>query len=177
MYSNAIAQVFTMSNSSKTKEIKASDILRINIINNNAECSTYYTYYGALKDVSDDSIAIQAKYYRITTNFYNPNAVLEPNIEYNNHLVMINKKDISDVRKFKSLKDIKRKTNLSRLGGVLFISGGITALNALLFANGKSRTNLLIASGVQAVAGISLGIATHPKKHKFKKTDDPWKFD
>jgi|GEM_PF-2949095 len=182
---NCFGQKIGLANSNKLEKIKKSDIFEITIggfdelykpIREN--CCGYINIKGSIKSIKEDSIIIEIS--ELKTVFIDDDIDMNKELLYDwkneNKLKSFHQNDIYVLKKYKSEKAIKTKKNLTAIGGILVLSGVFTSLNTLIFSNKANRKNLLIASAVQFGFGLTLAIAQSPKKHYFKKVDDPWRF-
>lgn len=68
----------------------------------------------------------------------------------------------------------KRKRTWSTIGGLLFITGATTALQAVLVDGGNSRTSLLVSGGIQIGTGIILAKTNGSKRLYLRNRSVTW---
>ena len=177
--SNICAQQFEISNSSKSKKIKKGYFIEMisgelgEVVPN---CCEYTQMFGYLDSVRGDSIYMKVNTMNINKSKDGLSLSEAYQFEKLDIIQAIPKDDILYMKIYKSKKSQKRSNAFALVGGLLIISGSVTALNTFLVKDKSNKRNLFIAGGIQIGAGFILGISTNPSKYHFKKVNDPYKF-
>ena len=131
---------------------------------------------GYVNSISNDSVLLNVTNLSINSIIDDSSKEMVYNWENENKLKSISQSDILYLTRYKSKKAKKIRNALSITGGILLFGGAITTLNTLLVGKKGNRKDLLIIGGIEAGAGIILGLSSVKKDYYFKNTDDPWRF-
>ena len=146
-------------------------------INEDVNCCDYIKFEGHLTRVFPDSLQFNFQKSTIWQDLNSGTSLLEnPEFWSDTPLKTIAKSDIGYLTQYKSEKNRKSKEALGAIGGLIAIGGVLTGVNALIFADGDSRNNLLIASAIQLGVGLTVGLSSSKKSMQFKEIEDPWQF-
>ena len=177
---NAFGQGIKISNDKKSKTFKEQSIFEIQSGINRMEkfdCCNFTEVRGIITSIEKDSIQMKVsmlKKTQITEEYSTSQTKLSKNQKIK---MAIAKTDILTLKNFKNLNKAKNQNATSGLGALLVTTGIITGLNSLLVSKGKNRNRLLISGGLQVGIGALIIKLGRPKKYRFKKSNEPWKFD
>jgi len=179
VFSNIFSQQFEISNSSYSKKIKKGYFIEMivgDVGDENPNCCAFTQMYGYLDSVLKDSIYMKVE--NMSINRSQDNVSLSENYQWEklHKIQAIPKDEILYLKIYKSKKSQKRSDAFAIVGGLLMVSGCITALNTFLVKDSSNKNTFLIAGGIQISTGVLLGLSTNPSKYHFKKVNDPYKF-
>lgn len=130
---------------------------------------------GKIISISADSLTLQLSAYKskqmvenvkIEEVFHSNTGTIETTIAH---------RDIIYLKNYKTLKQQKKKASLFvGLGGVMFFTGAVTALNAFVVNDKSNINNLLISGGAQFGLGIGFMIAGNSKKYSLSDSENNW---
>ena len=173
------AQTLTLTNGSMEKKLVSSGIYEIYLADSETDfrndCCNYTDLRGTLTNVTTDSIYMKLNW------FAERNMIDDTKIAYStvsqkgSNYSSFAHSDIFSIRHFKSDKSKKRKQNLSTTGGLLVITGLVTAVNTFLLDNKDGRQILWQSAGVQGGLAIAFIIAGSSKKYQLKGGNPEWK--
>ncbi len=142
------------------------------------DCCGTATYYGRIKAIEEDSIRMELHFAEIANYLEHKEINRTFKAPAPQWTAPIARRDIHNVRVFKTQKSRKQKFNRFAFGGILLFTGAATALNTFAVSkNGTNRENLLYSAAAQASVGIGLMIFNAPRSYQFKETDEPWRFE
>ncbi len=171
-------QSIKISNSTSETLIRPTDFLEVGVkINEDVNCCDYIKFEGHLTRVFPDSLQFYFQKSTIWQDLNSRTSLLE-NPEYwsDTSLKTIAKSDIGYLTQYKSEKNRKFRDAFIGIGGLVAIGGALTGINALIFTDGESRNNLLIASVIQLGVGLTVGLSSSKRSMRFKEIEDPWQF-
>ncbi len=174
--SQVFSQHFEISNLSKAKKLSSHDLFEFVLTNaeqDDKPCCSHMKMLAKIQEVSKDSVQLEMDFYYLKRDFRYDDKLTGIDLKEQGRNISIAQDHIISISPYKAR---KKKKILSFSAGALAIGGIVTAINSVIFTKGKYRRNLLIASGIQLAAGISLGTASVSKEYKFKYANDPWSF-
>ena len=83
--------------------------------------------------------------------------------------------DIRYLQQYKSKKAYESKKSWNIAGGILILTGALTALDFILVDDKESRNDLLIYGGIQIGVGITVAALSSSKKYYFKDRERIWR--
>ena len=171
-------QEFSIININSQKKITNSDILDIYISKEYPLKNTcnYSKVTGNLISMVKDSFTIGVNNILVFSNNTPFQTQFECNWQKQDYKMTFSKGDIAMMKIIKSERKRKTKNALAITGGLLFIGGALTAINTVFFVEKGHRKNLLIASGVQSIAGFVIGLSSNYPRYQFKGSQDNWQF-
>lgn len=88
------------------------------------------------------------------------------------------KKDVDNFNVYKSEKSYHRKDNFLMIGGVITLTGIVTAANFFIFKKSENRKKLLISGGIQFGVGVSfLMFSNNYNDYDMRYGKPKWKFN
>ncbi|MBK8055272.1 MAG: hypothetical protein IPK35_18870 [Saprospiraceae bacterium] len=174
----AQGQEFSIFNQTGKKKISHTDILDVYISKElpSKNICNYSLVTGRLISMVNDSITIDVTKIQV----FSKEAAFQTQLSYDwqnqNYKKTFAKDDIALLKIIKSERKRKRNEAMSATGGLLLIGGALTALNTFIFVEKGHRKNLLIASGIQVVGGLVIGLSSTTKRYQFKGSQDNWQF-
>ena len=91
--------------------------------------------------------------------------------------VTVNVDDKAYMHVYKSEQAKERSETAKAFGGILILTGIVTAANAFIAPKGDGRTGILISSGVQFSLGSLLYALVDDERHHFKNNREIWGFE
>lgn len=174
------SQYLKISDSTKVKLLNTKSFFETVLAENKKiegnNCCDYQVFKGNIISVNNDSINMKLtevnvkKHIDITQFDYE---LLFP-VSSNEKKLAI--KDIYYINYFKSEKSFNRKNNFIGIGGLLLLTGTVTALNNFFVKDKTNKRALLLSGGIQFGVGIVFLSFTGSKRYYLKNEKETWHF-
>ncbi len=148
------------------------------VIEADDECYDCIGIKGIISRVYKDSISVALKSINrnIVRNKIESSVNIKTIIDLETNIWTFAKKDVYHIDVYKSAAQAKRNRGLDGLGGMLILTGVVTAASSLLIKKDEGRESLLIAAGIEGALGVGLIAVINRKKYKLYG-DDAWQFE
>jgi len=139
------------------------------------DCCSSLIFNGRFVSESKDSIKFNFTTSELKQKLEDSSNNFNKNYLNNSSYKTIAKNNIYYINNYKSEKSKKRRGRIRDLGAIVMLAGLGTGISALILAN-EDRKTLLLASGIQVVTGLAIGVSAVKKEKYFKEKKDLWLF-
>ncbi|MFK8005504.1 MAG: hypothetical protein AB8H03_04000 [Saprospiraceae bacterium] len=136
------------------------------------------TLAGFIIDEFQDSIQFEITNFNQFTNSHLVKPAEFIKLTNNPNQIKFAKQDVNSFDVYKSEKNYCRKENFLMIGGVITLTGIVTAANFFMFKKSENRKKLLISGGIQFGVGLSFIIFSNSYKDYDMRSGKPkWNFN
>lgn len=173
---SANAQVFSISNGSKTKEIKDDHIIDLTLVlsEGKEKCCSFIEVEGFIIGAEKDSIKVKVNKYTQKRSF-EENAEID-DIGEIGPITSFATDDIYSLKIARSKRAKAIKDKLFTTSAFISVAGVVTAINAIFVTDNQNRRNFFIVGGAEVLGGLTMGAILSRRTLKFQNTSRPWKF-